>query len=304
MFVRLKNVDAQAINERLTQARMHSGAGGSQVFTLVVVTDPQNAPVTSSYAHAAGELHPSRVLLVIRDLTSEYVEGTGIDAEIHSGEAMPGDMVTLWLAGEAAKHTPSLILPLLLPELPVVIWLPGAFPDAFDASQIARLSTRRIVDTSFTEDNSIYELDRLVKIHEPGTTDMSWARLTRWRALLVAMLDQAKTVPSAASIKAPLTSAPAKLLGAWLEYKLGIKVELEPARGPGIENVTIQTDGGELKLRRRGGTLGIISLPGQPDRPVALARREIPDLIGEELVRLNGDEMFDKVMGWLAQENH
>ena len=36
----------------------------------------------------------------------------------------------------------------------------------------------------------------------------------------------------------------------------------------------------------------MLSVPGQPDRPVALVRREIPALLTEELRRLDPDDVY------------
>ena len=42
-------------------------------------------------------------------------------------------------------------------------------------------------------------------------------------------------------------------------------------------------------VRRAPGPPGV---PGQPDRPVALRRREVPELLTEELRRLDPDDVY------------
>lgn len=308
MFTRINNVDARQINEWLTQARLEGGAAGGQVLTLVVVSNPENAPTASADALAAGRLHPSRVLLVIRDHSSKVPEGaTGIDAEIRIGDGLPGEMITLWLSGEAAYHSRSLIIPLLLPQLPVVIWWPNEFPASMENSQVAQVSRRRIVDTSAPrsgEPTQLAALEKLFNTFEPDTTDLSWTRLTRWRALLVAMIDQAKCNPTAAKVAAPKDSAPAELLAGWLSMMLGIEVERENSPGDeGIQSVTLHTENGDMILKRSIGTQGIIMMPGQPDRPVALSRRTTEELMGEELVEMNGDTMFDSLVAFMSERS-
>lgn len=82
---------------------------------------------------------------------------------------------------------------------------------------------------------------------------------------------------------------------------LDIEVERIDSPGEGMGSVTLHTDAGDMVLERKIGTQGIIKLPGQPDRPVALSRRDVEDLMGEELVELNGDPMFDKIMKYLSE---
>jgi glucose-6-phosphate dehydrogenase assembly protein OpcA len=44
-------------------------------------------------------------------------------------------------------------------------------------------------------------------------------------------------------------------------------------------------------------------VPGQPDRPVALRRRPIPELLSEELRRLDPDEIYEETVRWLSQHD-
>jgi glucose-6-phosphate dehydrogenase assembly protein OpcA len=43
---------------------------------------------------------------------------------------------------------------------------------------------------------------------------------------------------------------------------------------------------------RYDGKLATLSAPGQPDRPVALKRRGISELLAEELRRLDPDDVY------------
>lgn len=300
MFKRLTNTDSRKITDRLVMARREGAPSTGQVFTLVVTTDPKHLPTVSANALAAGRLHPARVLVVVHDNSSELEEGhSGIDAEVRSGEGTPGDMITLWLSGQAGQHPSSVILPLLLPELPVVLWWPDESPEDLNQCDLSAVSRRRIVDSSADSD-PVGKLYTNAATHQPGGTDLSWTRLTRWRALLVAMLDKVEQPVSGVHMVAPSNSAPAELLAAWLELKLGVPVQRDDFAGPGIGSVTMSTPVGDLMLSRETGTAGTMIIPGQPERQVALARRSIEQLLGEELVQLHGDETFDELMFSLA----
>jgi glucose-6-phosphate dehydrogenase assembly protein OpcA len=45
-------------------------------------------------------------------------------------------------------------------------------------------------------------------------------------------------------------------------------------------------------ITRADGRLATFSSPGRPDRPVALKRRNVPELLAEELRRLDEDEVY------------
>ena len=91
-------------------------------------------------------------------------------------------------------------------------------------------------------------------------------------------------------------NAPAMLLAAWLGLQLGVPVERVSTDAPGISAIVMSTSGGDIEIRRRSGRYAVYRIPGEPARGVALARREVQMLIGEELRRLDSDEVFTAVM--------
>ena len=82
-----------------------------------------------------------------------------------------------------------MIRPLLLPDSPVVIWWPGKCPANPATDELAQLAGppahRCAANTA-----RWLQLKARAQDYQPGDTDLSWTRLTRWRALLAAALDQ------------------------------------------------------------------------------------------------------------------
>ena len=133
---------------------------------------------------------------------------------------------------------------------------------------------------------------RQCRAYAPGNTDLSWTRLTPWRALLAAALDQHPVKVARASVSAERISPSADLLVAWLNDRLRVPVERHTSEGPGITKVVMDTKQGPIAITREDGRLAMFSSPGRPDRPVALKRREIPALLSEELRRLDEDDIY------------
>jgi glucose-6-phosphate dehydrogenase assembly protein OpcA len=52
------------------------------------------------------------------------------------------------------------------------------------------------------------------------------------------------------------------------------------------------TKDGDVTISRPDGRLATLSSPGQPDRPVALKRRDLDELLNEELRRLDPDDIY------------
>lgn len=296
MTIRLENTDARQINEALFRLHKEGKATSGQVLTLVINTPAEGSEQAMAQAQEAGALHPSRILLAIRGLDNS----AGLNAEIQTSESVT-EVITLEFSGQVDQHADSVLLPLLLPELPVVIWWPSSPSESLRQCDLQRLSRRLIVDSSTAHD-PITAVHRLALEHQPGTTDLAWTRLTPWRALLVAALDQVRSPVTAAAVVGPRTSAPSELLSIWFEMMLQVPVSRPAPQSdyPGLHAVILRTQVGEISLRRITPTEAILTLPGQPDRPVALARRTVQQLLTEELMRLSGDEAFDALMAHMA----
>ena len=98
-------------------------------------------------------------------------------------------------------------------------------------------------------------------------------------------------------------SPSADLLSAWLGDRL--KVRRRPRRtpqGPGITAVVLSTKDGDITVTRSDGRLATLSSPGQPDRPVALKRRDLDELLSEELRRLDPDDVYAATVKRLAED--
>ena len=75
---------------------------------------------------------------------------------------------------------------------------------------------------------------------------------------------------------------------------------LEPTRkiteGPGLTAVRMTTASGDIAITRPDGLLASYAVPGQPERLVALKRRDYTDLISEELRRMDEDEVYERTV--------
>ncbi len=92
----------------------------------------------------------------------------------------------------------------------------------------------------------------------------------------------------------------ADLIATWLADRLEIPVTREVSAGPGITGVTFVTADGDITLSRPDGRTATLCKPGQPERRVALHRRDTSELLAEELRRLDPDEVYAEVLARFA----
>ena len=199
------------------------------------------------------------------------------------------------------KHAESVVLPLLLPDSPVAIWWPTGAPRDTSSDPLGALAQRRITDSAAVSRGKSTAMLTQCQTYAPGNTDLSWTRLTPWRALLAAALDQHPLKVTGARVVAERISPSADLLVAWLADRLKVEVTRGSSEGPGITEVSMETKDGPIRISRADGRLATFSSPNRPDRPVALKRREVPALLSEELRRLDEDDVYAQVAARLVK---
>ena len=298
MIVKLKNTSAREISGALIEAHRGVGNATGLVLTLLIVTDDSRFDEVLEAAKASATTHPSRVIVV--NYASE--DEPNLDATVEVGEGLPGDLIVLGVSGELRKHADSVVLPLLLPDSPTIAWWPHEAPDNLAQDPIGSLADRRITDAAGCSD-PVAALVRRARNHAPGDTDLTWTRLTRWRALLAASLDQSKQQVTEAVVTAAPDNAPAILLAAWLTSRLHVPVTYKQGDGPGVNAVVLRTPDGDITVRRVAEGSAIYQVPGQPERTVALRRRPLTDLLTEELRRLDADDVFEAAAEQIVAES-
>ncbi|MFH0520521.1 glucose-6-phosphate dehydrogenase assembly protein OpcA [Streptomyces sp. M41] len=295
MKIDLTDTTASKVNKALVQGRRAIGTPAvGMVLTLVIVTDEENAYDALKAANDASREHPSRTLVVIKRVSRSPRDRTQsrLDAEVRVGaDAGTGETVVLRLYGEVADHAQSVVLPLLLPDAPVVVWWPVNAPLDPANDPLGSLAQRRVTDT-YAAEQPVRELAARAETYTPGDTDLSWTRITPWRSMLAAALDQVVCEVQGVEVEGEEFNPSCELLAMWLADRLGVPVKRSLSAGPGLTAVRMATDCGPIALDRADGSLATLSIQGQPNRAVALKRRETAELIAEELRRLDPDDTY------------
>src|SRR5580704_11370141 len=228
--------DTTTGNIRAALAMTRDQIGGPAtgvVLNLIIMTDESGQHDAVRAASQAGREHPCRVLAVIaRDART----ASRLDAEIRSGEGTPGQTVLLRLYGPMSEHADSVIMPLLVPDTPVVTWWHGLLPAVPSAQPLGLLAQRRITDAARAKAPT-EALAALSAGYKPGDTDLSWTRATPWRSLLAATVDQEQDAIQGGSVSAEEDNPTAELLTAWLSSKLRVGFSQTISGGPGITDL-------------------------------------------------------------------
>lgn len=304
MIVDLPSSTSSAVNRKLVELRERGGVLAlGRVLTLVIVTDDGGTIEDAiAAANTASREHPCRVIVLAR---GQRRAAPRLDAQIRvGGDAGASEVVVLRGYGPLAADDAGagMVMPLLLPDAPVVAWWPGEAPAVPSAHAIGTLAQRRITD-ALAARNPAKAFEQRRAHHVAGDTDLTWTRLTSWRALLATALDHPPhEAVTAATVSGEAVSPSTELMAGWLAVRLGVRVKRSRAEsGPGMVSVRLDRPSGPVELVRPDGKVGSLRQPGQPERLVALARRPVPDCLAEELRRLDPDEIYGAALAGVAR---
>ena len=252
-------IDVGAIEQELTSLWQQAsdeedhGVIRSSILNLLVYA-PKNADaeLVNDLLTGITAAHPCRAVLMIADRAG----AAKLQAQVTSRCTAPTEtsrqvcceQVTITAGGSAVADVPSAVAPLLLSDLPVYLWW-RAVPRIEDKAlfqKLADISDRVIIDSAFFNDphGDIAKMATVLNDTPRWTaiSDLNWARLTAWRALLAGFydvveyrgeLDQLERVVieyAPATVGPSAIPARALLLGGWLASRLGWRVKADSVK--------------------------------------------------------------------------
>ncbi len=255
-------VDVHAIEQELEEVRWklrpdgqmdeaaeHAAAEArASVLNLItVVTDERELAGVEAVLDRLSTTNPSRTLILLaqEDRADDKLEArVSAQTRTESGHRVTTEEVLIHAHGQVAEHLASLVTPLLIPDLPVMLWSP-ARPD-FDSrlfNDLCELADRLVVDTDagFERD----DFPRLLEVARRDRArasigDFNWARLIGWRHVAAQFFDMPGMLPRLGQMRGVAVShgldrstAQARLLGGWVQSRLAragidVPVELRP----------------------------------------------------------------------------
>ena len=279
------------------------------VLNLIVVTGGGRAAehATETIARLT-ERHPNRAFVIS---AAPHARKDVLDAWVQTHCQMPspgrpqvcGEQISILARGAAVDRVAGTLLPLLVPDVPVMLWWPRGEP-AGDPRflKFADIVDRVIVDSAtFAAPEA--GLARMAALLDPdpptsaagagargdydggpsGTgaaiSDLSWSRLTPWRELTAQFFDAPSLAPHLAEITRVVVDYEARagkaadrsqalLLVGWLAARLGWRTAGPPSEQPDGTTLRLASAIGEpIAVELRPATSGDDAL----DRLAALA---------------------------------
>lgn len=302
VIINLPDTTTNAVNKKINDLREQAGAVTlGRVLTLVIAPD-SDALLEESIEAAtfASHEHPSRVIVVLTG--DPYAPAARLDAQLRGGGGgNAGEVVVLRLSGPLAKHAESVVIPFLLPDIPVATWWPGIAPAVPARDPLGQLAIRRITDATTSTDPLSAIKSRLAG-YTPGDTDLAWSRITYWRALLAASVDEPPHEPITAALVSGLQTEPAlDVLAGWLANRIDGPVQ----RRVGELKVELVRETETVTLcRPQQGATATLTRTGLADALVPLPRREARECLAEDLRRLDADPIYQSALEGIGRVHY
>jgi glucose-6-phosphate dehydrogenase assembly protein OpcA len=302
MIVDLPNATTNDVNKKLIEMREEGGAVTmGRVLTLVIAPDTQAVLEDSiEAANYASREHPCRVIVV--SPADRLATEPRLDAQIRvGGDAGAGEVVVLRLSGPLAKHSGSVVTPFLLPDTPIVAWWPDGAPASPAEDPLGKLAIRRITDATNSSDPLSAIKGRLAG-YTAGDTDLSWSRITYWRALLTSAIDLEPHEPIISARVCGLKTEPAvDMIAGWLASRIDGPV----TRAVGKLKVDLVRESETITLTRpQEGVTATLSRTNRPNALLPLPRRESRDCLAEDLRRLDADDIYHAALKGLDKVHY
>lgn len=215
--------------------------------------------------------HPSRAIVVLGD---RHRDGVPASVQLHchvpqsNGEQpVLYEQILARVRGDFDERVVSVVIPLLVPDLPVFLWWTGTPPkDARRLDDLVKLADRFIVDSAdfARADRTLPDVASLAG-GSIGITDLNWARLTGWRELIAQFFDVPAWRPFLDGITGmragfavdmdgrEIHPSQALLLLGWFASRLGWQVveALAPSEAGGVLFRMARSDGAPVMVRLR-----------------------------------------------------
>jgi hypothetical protein len=247
-------------------ADKHSENGGfvpARVLNMLVFVESRYSEEIADRLRGVGRYHASRTVVFSYEPDREPLNAHVTVAS--EGDPGPDEVALLRetaIVEIGERHLDDLTTiadPLVVSDLPTLLWSPHRHPEAADA--LLGLSQTTLID-SIEEPVWSAAIERACSLSEQVyVVDLAWLRSTPWRERVAATFDPAGMRPELSSLSSlevrhhPDSTVAAMLFVGWLASRLGWELDRSEIEGTGHDGVLASTakapGGGSVRLRLR-----------------------------------------------------
>jgi glucose-6-phosphate dehydrogenase assembly protein OpcA len=219
------------------------------------------------------------------------------------------EQIEITASDPALADLPSVILPLAVPDLPVILWCRSArLVRRPEFGEIARMATKVVIDSAADGVTSADAIDAIRRMADAVRTggifaDLAWTRLTRWRETLARVFENRDTLARLSEVRSvqvrfgPGYETAAWYLAAWSANALAsVGQVVTPVVGRQDESLCLELSGGmfHVKLSRQDDRL--VTVVNEQTNCTNLPRPADYHMMREELGIVRRDAVFEATL--------
>ena len=306
--------DLQELWVQLAQDQAESG-GVLRACAMTLMVVAESDADADDLRHTLGVLmhaHPGRAIVIRGGQPSHG--NAHLDARVFAecwkpfgkNQQICSEGIEITPGAEGWEDLARFIVPLRVPDLPVVLWCRGPVDKNYmyrrRYSPLYGLADKIVFDTRTVMDAEAgVEFLRVLRAQGRRVADLHWTRLTGWREAVAHLFDDRAMEPGKVkSVRVgygePLATC-AVYLASWIRSVLrGVRVTVEAEDAPaGIHSVTFAGADDPLQLTRVGESCLRVQGRGR-DYQTAVPAVSEETLMGEELRILGEDAVWERAL--------
>ncbi len=232
MAASLTDASVSQIERRLAELRGEGGAQRTSVLTHLAWVPPEWEDAALDVLRGLAERHPSRTILLHPDPGAK-VDRCDAEVAVQVFETaernVAAETIRIWLRGRCGEAPATVVVPLLIPDLPVFLRWRGRPPfGSGPYEQLLAVTDRLVVDSAEWPGLPAVYTALAGSFGRAAVSDLAWARTLGYRARLAELWPG---IERARSLRIVGPRAEALLLCGWLRSRLGRAIGLayEPA---------------------------------------------------------------------------
>ena len=298
-------------------------------MTLVVLAEESDDPSALGETIAAlMPEHPARAVLIRlrgageRELTERVYQQCW--KPFGQRQQICCEQIELTASDAALADLPSVVLPLAVPDLPVILWCRSArLMRMAEFCEIAKMATKVVLDSGETYGEAGAQagdcagaMGRMMDVLRCGTLvgDLAWTRLTRWREMLARVFEDRAhlaKLPEISGVRVSFAAGfetAAWYMGAWVANALGdagVQPKVQVMRSDATPSLQVSLAGGDfgVQLERRDDrlTIGVDIAVKSVTHCTNLPPPSDYLLMREELGIIRRDPVFERTLASAAR---
>jgi glucose-6-phosphate dehydrogenase assembly protein OpcA len=256
--------DLLAARSRQRSGDENGGLAPARVLNMVVFVESRNGKEVADRLRGVGRYHASRTIVLSYDPDREELNArVTIASDPSSNPDEPALLRESAIVEIGERHLDDLTTiadPLVISDLPTLLWSPHRHPQAADA--LLELAQATLID-SIEEPVWSAAIERACVLSEQAyVVDLAWLRSTPWRERVAATFDPQRMRPELGSLERlevrhhPDSTVAAMLFVGWLASRLGweldrSRMETRAGREGELTGSARTRAGGRVELRLR-----------------------------------------------------